>query len=153
MEVVLQVQASNLQHITDGNRYSANMLADVRTLVHAAVPELEPEQIILMATHTHVAPSVQKDAEYCELASARIAAAIERAWKERKAGGVSFGFGHAVVGHNRIATYSDGTSHMSGSFQKGSFSIWPICTGSEYGFIVNCPQSANCRWLLRQVVD
>lgn len=43
-----------------------------------------------------------------------------QAWKQRSPVGFSYGLGHAVVGHNRIATYSDGQSRMSGSFQKGS---------------------------------
>jgi hypothetical protein len=67
-----------------------------------------------------VAPSVQADSEYNQLASERIARAAEQAWKSRKPGGISYGLGHAVVGHNRIATYHDGSSHMVGSFQKGS---------------------------------
>ena len=108
------------QHITDGNRYPANMLGDVRALASRAVPEIEPNQIILMATHTHVAPSVQADPEYLKFASGKIAAGIEQAWKARRPGGISFGLGHAVTGHNRIATYTDGKSRMSGSFQKGS---------------------------------
>ncbi len=112
----------DLLRITDGNRYAANMRDKVRGLVMAQVPELRGEQIVLMATHTHVAPSVTASPEYNEFASERIANAVVEAWKVRKVGGVSFGLGHAVVGHNRIATYADGTSHMSGSFQKGSTS-------------------------------
>ncbi len=110
----------DLQHITDGNRYDANMRDEVRAWVTQAIPELKPEQIILMATHTHVAPSVQKDEDYREFASRRIARAVGEAWKNRKSGGISYGLGHAVSGHNRIATYRDGSSHMTGSFQKGS---------------------------------
>jgi hypothetical protein len=110
----------DLQHITDGNRYAANMRDDVRALVTASIPELSDEQIVLMATHTHVAPSVQSDPKYNKFASGRIAAAVIQAWKGRAPGGVSYGLGHAVAGHNRIATYSDGRSRMSGSFQKGS---------------------------------
>lgn len=48
----------DLQHITDGNRYAANRREDVRSQVTDAIPELSGEQIVLMATHTHVAPSV-----------------------------------------------------------------------------------------------
>ncbi len=110
----------DLQHITDGNRYTANMLANVRAQVTAVVPELTAEQIILMATHTHVAPSVQTDPRYERFASQRIAQAAREAWEKRRPGGVSFGLGHAVIGHNRIATYKDGSSHMTGDFQKGS---------------------------------
>ncbi len=110
----------DLQHITDGNRYQANMRDDVRALITAALPELSGDQIILMATHTHVAPSVQADADYQAFASKLIADAAVDAWNTRQPGGISFGLGHAVAGHNRIATYIDGRSRMTGSFQKGS---------------------------------
>lgn len=110
----------DLQHITDGNRYEANMRDDVRALVTAAVPELSGSQIILMATHTHVGPSVQSAPEYNQFASKKIADAVVAAWKKRSPGGISFGLGHAVVGHNRLTTFSDGRSRMVGSFQKGT---------------------------------
>lgn len=110
----------DLQHITDGNRYAANMRDDVRARVTASIPELSAEQIVLMATHTHVGPSVQSDPNYNKFATRRIADAVIEAWKRRAPGGVSYGLGHAVAGHNRIATYSDGRSRMTGSFQKGS---------------------------------
>jgi len=110
----------DLQHITDGNRYEANMRDEVRALVAGKVPELTGRQIVLMATHTHVAPSVQVAPEYNQFACEKIAEAVLEAWAGREEGGVSFGLGHAVVGHNRIATYADGTSRMTGSFQKGS---------------------------------
>lgn len=112
----------DLQHITDGNRYAANMLGDVRAVVHSQSPEIRPEQIIMMATHTHVAPAVQADREYNQFACQRIAEAAVRAWRQRQRGGVSYGLGHAVIGHNRIATYRDGSSHMVGSLQHGSTS-------------------------------
>lgn len=110
----------DLQHITDGNRWDANMRDDVRALVVKAVPELRPEQIVLMATHTHVAASVHADEKYNRFATQRIAEAVEEAWKNLQPGGISYGLSHAVVGHNRITTYRDGSSHMTGSLQRGS---------------------------------
>ena len=120
----------DLQHITDGNRYPANTRDDVRALVIASISELSGEQIVLMATHTHVGPSVKSDPGYNKFASRRIADAIIQAWKRRAPGGLSYGLGHAVVGHNRIATYSDGRSRMTGSFQKGSTGK-PLCSHIE----------------------
>lgn len=118
-EAVILVSC-DLQHITDGNRYPANMRDDVRGRVAKAIPDLEGRQIVLMATHTHVAPSVQSDAKYREFATQKIAEVVIEAWERRSSGGISYGLGHAVAGHNRIATYSDGRSRMTGSFQKGS---------------------------------
>ncbi len=112
----------DLQHITDGTRSQANMRDEVRRGLHAALPEVAPERVILMATHTHVAPSVQNDAAYLRFASERIVNAARQAWQGRKPGGISFGLGHAVAGHNRIVTHRDGTSRMSGDFQKGKTS-------------------------------
>ncbi len=110
----------DLLHITDGNRNDADMLKSVRTLLGASIPELRAEQIIMMATHTHVAPSVHAADDYNVFASGRIAKAALQAWQDRKPGGISFGLSHAVVGHHRIATYRDGSSHMVGSLQHGS---------------------------------
>ncbi len=110
----------DLQHITDGNRYEANMLAKVRALLQTALPEVPSGNVILMATHTHVAPSVQTDKEYEVFASERIARAAAQAWESRKPGGVSYGLGHAVIGHNRIVTHQDGSSRMVGDLQKGT---------------------------------
>jgi hypothetical protein len=110
----------DLQHITDGNRYPADMLGDVRSMLRESVPELKPENIIMLATHTHVAPSVQNDRAYGLFAAARIATAAAEAWQRREPGGISHGLGQAVTGHNRIATYRDGSSHMVGTAQQGS---------------------------------
>ncbi|MDY0169128.1 MAG: hypothetical protein RBS80_21475 [Thermoguttaceae bacterium] len=60
--------------------------------------------------------------EYFEFASGRIADAIEQAFKSRKPGGVSFGLGHAVVGHNRLTAYYGGRSQMYGNTDQPDFS-------------------------------
>ena len=60
--------------------------------------------------------------EYAEFASGRIADAIEQAWKNRKPGGVAFGLGHAVVGHNRLTAYKNGRSGMYGKTDRADFS-------------------------------
>ncbi len=61
-------------------------------------------------------------ADYAKFASGRIADAIEQAWKARKPGGVSFGLGHAVVGHNRLTAYDNGRSQMYGATDRPDFS-------------------------------
>jgi hypothetical protein len=126
--------------------------AMVREKVSHAVPEMDVEKIVLNATHTHCAPAyrtspemveklakfgieiplawssfgidlgVMSPIEYVEFAAGRIAGAVERAWKDRKPGGVSFGLGHAVVGHNRLMAYYDGTSRMYGPTDRPDFS-------------------------------
>ncbi len=124
----------------------------VREKVGEAVPEIDVNKIVLNATHTHCAPAyrtspdmvaklakfgidvplawspwgidmgVMSPLEYVEFAAERIAGAVEKAWKDRKPGGVSFGLGHAVVGHNRLTAYSNGGSRMYGPTDRPDFS-------------------------------
>jgi hypothetical protein len=116
----LVLVSCDFQVLTDGNRYPSNMIGDVRALVAAAEPDIRPEQVILNATHTHCAPSVKGASDYTRLATRRIADAVLLAWRQRAPGGISFGLGQAVTSHNRVATYLDGSSHMTGTLQKGS---------------------------------
>lgn len=107
-----------------------------RAAVRAKEPEIDPEKIIMNATHTHTAPQivegfyppvpdgVMKPEEYAELFVGRVAEAIVKAWNGRKPGGISFGLGTAVVGHNRRATYFDDIgartkAQMTGKFTDG----------------------------------
>jgi len=114
-----------------------NFRDEVIELVKSSVPEISPEQIMIFATHTHTAPvisdlqskdiygidlDVMAPAEYQELISQRIASAIEQAWKSRKEGGISYGLGHAVVGHNRIQSDLTGKSLMYGNTGRPEFS-------------------------------
>ena len=131
----------------------SNDLRDrVREKVAKALPEIDPNKVVLNATHTHCAPEtrtspdmaaklaklgievpaewsrwgidlgVTSPLDYVEFAATRIAGAVEQAWKDRKPGGVSFGLGHAVVGHNRLASCFDGTSRMYGATDRADFS-------------------------------
>ena len=60
--------------------------------------------------------------EYREFAAGRIAEAVEQAWKRRRPGGIGFGLGHAVVGHNRLIVYDSGSSQMYGRTDQADFS-------------------------------
>ncbi len=124
----------------------------VRAKVEKSVPEIDADQVVLNATHTHCGPETRTKPElaeklrefglemplawsrwgidlgatspldYVETASDRIAEAVGRAWEDRKPGGVSFGLAHAVVGHNRLTAYSGGDSRMYGSTDRPDFS-------------------------------
>ena len=124
----------------------------VRAKVKQALPQIDADTVVLNATHTHCGPETRTKADlaeklgkfdleippawsnwgidlgamspldYVELASDRIAKAVEQAWTNRKPGGVSFGLGHAVVGHNRLTAYTDGTSRMYGKTDQPDFS-------------------------------
>jgi len=124
----------------------------VRELVKQSLPDIDAGNVVLNATHTHTAPSTytsprtsKKLAEcgldvplawsgwgielcetspqdFREFAAKRIAVAVGQAWKGRKPGGVSFGLGHAVVGHNRLTAYTNGRSSMYGKTNRADFS-------------------------------
>jgi len=130
----------DLVSIRDGTRSgSANNLRDnVRNLLKESIPELNPEQIIINATHTHTGPycsetissksaygielDVLSPSDCQKYISESIAKAATDAWKSRKPGGISFGLGHAVVGHNRLQVNLSEKSRMYGNTNNPEFS-------------------------------
>ncbi len=131
------------------------LAAAVRERCHEAVrervPDLAPEKVVLNATHTHTGPSTREGgyppqvdgemspAEFADMFVERVAEAVEEAWRMRKPASVGWGFGHAVVGHNRRVSYfskygdredqeqpvgraADGVSKMYGNTDDPDFS-------------------------------
>ncbi|MDY0169129.1 MAG: hypothetical protein RBS80_21480 [Thermoguttaceae bacterium] len=121
----------------------------VREHLRRELPELDPMAVLLSATHTHSGPVTQTteryrrvatpkvpnrygvdtdllDAmdpvDYVDWATARIADAVARAWRERAPGGIAFGLGHAVVGHNRLIAKHSGQSQMYARTDQPDFS-------------------------------
>ncbi len=95
--------------------------------------EFDVGKVILTATHTHTAPVMlddrytlpddcMKPSKYVEFLKERLAETIDKAWKSRKRGGVSWGFGHAVVAYNRRMSYMDGSARMYGPTNTADFS-------------------------------
>jgi len=81
-------------------------------------PEIPVDAIIMGATHTHAGacvtdtPEKSPDgkeiypgAKYREFFTDQCAAAICEAWDTRAEGGMSYGYGYAVVGHSRRSLY------------------------------------------------
>ncbi len=112
---------------------SDGLCASVRSKLLSVVSDIPPEALILAATHTHTS-LVLEDGFYdhpggdvmtcaeCEAWVAdQIVDAIHEAWNTRSSGIVGRGFGHAVVGHNRYATYSDGSAQMYGKTKREDF--------------------------------
>jgi hypothetical protein len=144
-DMVIMVSC-DLISISDGLR------DQVRAKVKQSLPEIDANTVVLNATHTHCAPEtrtssglaeklgkfgldiplawsrwgidlgVMSPLDYLEFASNQIAKAIQQAWKNRKPGGLSFGLGHAVVGHNRLTAYTGGGSRMYGKTDESNFS-------------------------------
>ena len=124
----------------------------VRELLKKSLPELKPEQVIINATHSHSAPEYSAGRELLKeplpefsggsdikkvygveldamtlsaclkFLSRRVAEVAEQAWKSRKPGGISFGLGHAVVGHNRLVVDLSGKSVLLGKTDAPDFS-------------------------------
>ncbi|MCK9410666.1 MAG: hypothetical protein M0Q53_00100 [Prolixibacteraceae bacterium] len=114
------------------------LLDAVRMKIKESVPEIDPTQIIINATHTHTAPYCSTDmdtrnrygivldvmapSDYFEFVVERISETVKKAWSNRKPGGISCGLGHAVVGHNRLAVDFSGKSVLYGNTNREEFS-------------------------------
>ncbi len=107
-----------------------------REAIRARSSEIDPDTVILNATHTHTAPmtlvnqfgpeaevlpdGVMTADEYMTFQTDRIADAVVEAWRNRTPGCMGFGLGAAVVGHNRRATYFvEDTSRRAGAVVQG----------------------------------
>lgn len=135
----------DLVGISDGMRGEANLWNRIRELLKERNPEIDPEHVMVNATHSHAAPLVSsvskieevygvsleqmapnlnamQPAEYIEFAAERIADAASEAWEKRAAGGISYGLSHAVVGHNRLQVKHSEKSIMYGNTNDAEFS-------------------------------
>lgn len=112
---------------------SADEQDRVRQALAGRLPGFDPRMLFLHGTHTHTAPTltegpyppqappVMSPTEYADLFVAKVAEAAEEAWKSRSPGGISWAYGHAVVGHNRRAVYLDGSARMYGKTNVPEF--------------------------------
>ncbi len=86
---------------------------EVRDQVAPRIPDFDPRNLFIAATHTHTGPY----STYPE----RIADAVVRAWEGRSPGGVSWQQGEAAIGYCRICKHADGSSHMYGDPTRPDF--------------------------------
>ncbi len=115
-----------------------NLRDEVRRRLKEILPDVKPEQILINATHTHTAPLINADpdsksfygieleamspAAGLDFVAGHVVKAAAKAWNNRKPGGISFGLGQAVVGHNRLRVTMDGKSAMYGKTNVADFS-------------------------------
>ena len=98
------------------------------------LPGFDVNKLFLAATHTHSAMMVFKNQydekdygdamqpkDYVPFLYERMGEAVVKAWESRAAGAVAWGLGHAVVGCNRRAVYSDGRAKMYGNTNDPKF--------------------------------
>jgi hypothetical protein len=110
-----------------------------RKEIKKQIPEIDPKKVVFNATHTHDAPGlaswiyppvpegVMSPDEYTLFFVERVTEAVKEAWKNRKPGGVAWGYGQAVVGHNRRASYfrnPSGNKGASGSVVHGTSAMY-----------------------------
>ena len=124
----------------------AGLLDQVRSKVKAINPKIPTLKIVMNATHTHAGPSHYADKasawttgsstpqldsvpregveiassdEYRDFLSTQAAEAICEAYQKRAPGGLSYGYGYAVVGHSRRVVYFDDLSKRPGEKASG----------------------------------
>jgi len=121
--------------IISSDRVSINawLQQRVRDRVQEQLDDFDARKLLISATHTHTAPDVEDGhyelpdgdvmlpSEYADLYVERVAEAACEAWRNRRPGGISWAYGHAVVGHNRRAVYRDGSSVMYGKTGRDDF--------------------------------
>lgn len=118
---------------------SGDLWSNVRKLLTKSIPEVDPERIVLNATHTHSGPyyssepnskemygieldNVMSPLECLDFLSGRLAKAAEQAWKDRKPGGISYGFDHAVIGQGRLNVDLSGRTTLYAETNNDQFS-------------------------------
>ncbi len=131
--------------ISDGMRDEANLRDATRERIREKIPQLNPDKIIINATHTHAAPlistlkpieeiygfpieqlSPEKEvispADNIQELSKTLASAAIEAWQNKIPAGISYGLSHAVVGRNRLQAKKEGNSTMYGNTNDPNFS-------------------------------
>jgi hypothetical protein len=111
-----------------------DFLAEVRQCVGGHAPGLNPDKIILNATHIHSGPAwyvafrwwtpaagVMSPAEVRAFILARVVQAIANAWKGRKPAGTSAATAVTPTGYCRRAIYADGSATMYGNVAREDF--------------------------------
>ncbi len=103
----------------------------IQDKIKGKLPDFDASKLFLNATHTHTGPGVidgefygmydvsndegvMMPSEYEEFMVEQVAEAVIKAWRNRKEGGVSWGLGNAVLGHNRRTVQFDGSARMYG---------------------------------------
>lgn len=150
---------------------SESFKQDLVGKLQGCCPGLDLKKLTISCTHTHCAPPVKSGFyeepkndpdfmtpdEYRGWLTDRLAVAVTTAWKDRKPGSISRGFGYAVVGRCRRATYAYGSARMYGQTNQADFHGLEACddhavnflfthdtTGRLSGMIINLACPSQC---------
>ena len=99
---------------------SRSILDSVSSRLAAQLPDLPPEKVVMNGTHTHTS-LVTEEGAYTHPGGDVMTAVECEAWQSRQPGQIGRAFGHAVVGHNRYATYAGGEAQMYGATDRADF--------------------------------
>ncbi len=103
----------------------------LQQVIAQKLTDFDSSKLFLNAIHTHTCPGViddeffglydiskdkgiMKPSEFESFFIDKVSEAVIRAWKERKPGGMSWGLGNAMLGHNRRTVKTDGSAKMYG---------------------------------------
>jgi len=104
-----------------------NVLRDLRNRIQKEYPAIPADKIIFNSTHTHTAPALKTDwhpnlpegtmmpVEYIKIFVDRVSKTVNEAWNQAAPGAVAWGFGYAIIGHNRRTVYTEDISKRSDS--------------------------------------
>ena len=117
-----------------------DLLNMIREEVTRKLPQIPVDHILFNATHTHCGGFIEETAptspdgktiysglKYRDFVVRQCADAILEAWSARKTGGIGYGYGYAVVAHQRRAVY------FSDQSQRFPSAIAPNGYGIMYG--------------------
>ncbi len=105
-----------------------NTCRRIREMLAERAPEVPQKKMIVTVTHTHTAPDItgtwgfelpelMKPSETSEHFAGCVMEAVRQAWAARQPGAVSWGFGFAVLSHQRRTRYFPGSvapQHLGG---------------------------------------
>ena len=122
-----------------------NFAKIVRRKITTLDASIQPEKIVLFATHTHTAPTLMVGAELpkgeniedypetIENISTLIANAVVSAWQSRVPADFSWGLEQVVIGQSRRACYFDGHAQMYGNSNDPQFSHYENPSDPDLG--------------------
>ncbi|MBR2634529.1 MAG: hypothetical protein IKD31_03005 [Clostridia bacterium] len=121
------------------------ILDDLRDEACRRCPGIAPEKIILHATHTHTAAThvggigsisfsgedtlphdgieIASSDEYRDFLVSQMVEAVAEAYESRSEGGISYGYGFAVVSFNRRVVYFDDLSLREGTVRDSTHGV------------------------------
>lgn len=123
----------------------SHLLDELRELISSTHPDIPAEKILVNATHTHTGAShvngigaisftqgeefrhdgveIASSEEYRHFLVGQIHDAICEAYSTRSEGGISFGYGYAVVAFSRRVVYFDDLSLRPGAVQNSTSGV------------------------------